>query len=72
MRGSRKRYEQVDGQRPVGSAANRSDLRAQLLGPEDADRPETSGVGDGRGELVTGQAAAHPGLDDRQLDPELL
>ena len=66
------RQQQVDGKRPVAQPTGRSNLPAQVVGSEDADRPQATGRGDGRGELVSRQAAAHAGLNDRQLDPESL
>ena len=51
-------------------------LRAAAISPrsvsrvEDPDRAERSGVGDRRGELVRREAAAHPGLDDGDVDAE--
>ena len=52
---------------PSLSRAGRGDLPAQVVGSKEADRPQTTGRGDGRGELVPRQAAAHAGLNDRQL-----
>jgi hypothetical protein len=64
--------QQVDRQQPVAQAASGGDLRAQVTGSQDADRPQAAGRGDRRRELVTRQTAAHAGLNDRQLHPESL
>ena len=64
--------QQVHGQRPVAELAGGGDLPAQVLGSEDADRSQAAGLGDRRGQLVSRQAAAHPGLNDRQLHPKPL
>ena len=64
--------QQVDSERPVARPAGRVDLFPQVAGSEDPDRSEAAGRRDGRGEFVPGQAAAHAGLNDRQLHSEPL
>jgi hypothetical protein len=67
-----KGQQQVDSQRPVRQSPGRGHLRAHAGRREDADRAEAAGRGDGRGELVSRQPAAHAGLNDWQLHSESL
>jgi len=70
--GTGEREQQVDGDRLRGEPARGADLRPQRGRVEDPDRAEAAGLGDGCGELVRRRAATHPGLDDRQPDPDPL
>ena len=64
--------QQVHRQRPVAEPAGGGDLAAQVAGRQDADRSQAARVRYGRGELVPRQAAAHSGLNDRELHSQTL
>ena len=72
MRAAREGQQEVDGQRPVAPLARRRNLLPQPVRREDADRSQAARRGDRRGELMSREATAHAGLDDRQLDTEPL
>jgi hypothetical protein len=66
------REQQVHGHGPPGQGARGVQLALQHGRRVGADRPQAAGLRDGRGQLVARDAAAHPGLYDRQLDAEAL
>jgi hypothetical protein len=72
VRPPRQGKKQVHGDRPVGEPPGRGDLGLELIGAEDPDRAESAGLGDGGGQLRSGEAAAHSGLHDRNLQSDPL
>ncbi len=66
------REEDVDGQRLAGQRSRCRELTCDRGGAVDRDRPQPTGLRDRRGELMSAQTAAHPGLDDGELDPKAL
>ena len=66
------RQQEVHRQRPVAQPSGRGNLPPQIGRSQKSDRPETAGSGDGRGEPMSRQTAAHAALNHRHPDPEPL
>ncbi len=60
--------QEVHRHRPVGHPPSRRDLLAQITGREEPDRAQAARRRHRPRELPPGKAAAHAGLDDRELD----
>ena len=72
MGAASERQQDIDRQRPVRQPPGSGHFRAQVARSQEADRAEPAGRGDGPGKLMSRQAAAHAGLNDRQLHSESL
>jgi hypothetical protein len=67
-----KGQQEVDGNRPVGQRPRRRQLAPDRPRAVDGDRPQPTGLGHRRRQLMATEPATHPGLDDRRFDPDAL
>jgi hypothetical protein len=71
MAAPQKRSEQVDGDRPVRSGVAHMGYRlAELRDRRKAERAKSARVGDRGGEFGACETAAHPGLDDGNVQAQ--